>query len=218
ECNDYVFSMNQPITHKELSKRVEKDLKKNFKKPKKSKRFKHEFNFDYVYKLQPVMQIYYRYQNTLYNDMIDLSHKQKLKQVRFPLEKSFARELKRFKRRQASLERNNWILSILWFAGFAVTLFMIYPNFLANSTFFLFLYNYYIYQLLSLAVSFGIAYLIHRIVKVYPVSEEDYIRHYDDATHDELRVDIMKNNWKIWLKLGVVLILTLINIYFYYFM
>ncbi len=218
ESTDYVFDITEPITAKNLEKTIHKDVKKAFKKPRKSKKIKRDITFDYVYKVEPVLEVAYTYKHKTYHNMVNLSDKTKNVPLSFPLEKSFEKELKRFMRKQNSLELINWILSILWFASISATLLNVYPIFLSSIAFFNRLNDLFIYQTLVIGISFLIAYFIHNTVTITPITKEDYIRHYDDATADELSKEIFKTMGKIYLKIGVVVILTLINLYIYFVM
>jgi TPR repeat protein len=218
ESTDYVFDITEPNDAKTLEKAIHKEIKKAFKKPKKSKKIKREMTFDYIYKVEPVLEITYTFKHKTYHDIINLSDKENTKGLSFPLEKSFEKELKRFMRKQNSLDMSNWILSILWYAGFFVTFLSIYPIFFSGVGFIKTLHDYFIYQALSAGISFLIAYFIHKIIKVNPITKDEYITHYDDATADELAKDVFKNMSKLYMKFGVVLILTLINLYIYYLM
>ncbi|MFW6319792.1 MAG: tetratricopeptide repeat protein [Bacillota bacterium] len=102
---EYMFEFSNVTEQTELKKTIEHVINAQFKKPKRSKKIKKDYSYQFIYQATPKIHVEYSYQKEKFKQDIDLSNAEKVDDLIFPLDKYFSKILKRFIWRQGFLNK-----------------------------------------------------------------------------------------------------------------
>ncbi len=215
----YPFEFGDTPDQEAMRKTVEARIDAQLDLPKKIKKLKKDFSFRSLVIAKPKIHVHYQYKNTAFDQIVDLSDKDALDDLRFPLNKSFARTLRRFNRRQRGHKLNQAFITFLWVLLWPASLYHLQIAYLADrfadSTIFTFAFDYYLIAGLGLIIGIVTGLFFRKFLRTTTIEEADFIRHYDDATLEIVKERNRKNASRMVIRFLIVLLIAGVNLYFY---
>ncbi len=212
----YVFEFEKPPHQDNLKALIEKRISQHFQKPKRAKKIKKDFSYEYAYLVKPQLDVHYKFQKQSFTQIIDLSNESQIDDMLFPLERRFERILGRFLRKQSMLTINQRVIAVLFALIIPFTLYNVYHEYLSEISIIAWFYTLYIYQSLSVLLGLVIGYFTYTLFKANPIKRSTYIRNYDDTTIEVVKSMHRRNAFKVNLKFLILLLLIALNLFLFF--
>ncbi len=215
----YPFEFGDTPDQEAMRKTIEARIDASLDMPKKVKKVKKDFSFRSLVIAKPAIRVRYQYKNATFDQTVDLSNKEKLDDLRFPLNRPFAKTLRRFKRRQRAHKLNQSTITLLWVLLWPASLYHLQIAYLedrfADSTIFNFAFDYYLIAGLGLILGIVTGLFFRKFLHTTTMTEAAFIRHYDDATFEMVKERNRKNASRMFIRFLIVLLFVGVNLYFY---
>ncbi|MFW5841660.1 MAG: tetratricopeptide repeat protein [Bacillota bacterium] len=212
---EYIFEFSNVTEQAELKKTIEHVINAQFKKPKRSKKIKKDYSYQFIYLATPKIHVEFNHQKEQFKQDIDLSNAEHVEDLIFPLDKYFSKIHNRFLWRQGFLKQNHLIFSLLMALLIPLALIQSYTMYLSNVSFISTLFNIYVYHGLSIIIGLLIGYGLYKILNPDKVSSSQFIRWYDDADNEQIKRTRRMQLTAFIIKLAIVLLFVGINIYLF---